>query len=50
MDKISLYKINAKITTKPLESLSENELTLLTGDHSVILTEFLVKPIKFRFV
>lgn len=50
LEKIKLFKLNDKITTKPLESLNESELTLLTGEVSTILTEYLVKPIKFRYV
>lgn len=50
LEKIKLFKLNDKITTKPLESLNESELTLLTGEASTILSEYLVKPIKFRYV
>jgi hypothetical protein len=50
LEKIKLFKLNEKITTKPLEPLNESELTLLTGEVSTILTEYLTKPIKFRYV
>jgi hypothetical protein len=50
LDKIKLFKINNHISTPPSEPLNENEITLLTGEQAVVLTEFLVKPIKFRYV
>jgi hypothetical protein len=49
MEKIKLFKINNKITTLPSELIPESELTRLTGEQAAILSEFLVKPIKFRY-
>jgi len=49
MEKIKLYKINNKISTLPSEPLRESELTRLTGEQSDVITEQLVKPIKFRY-
>jgi len=49
MEKIKLFKIHNKITTLPTELLPETELTHLTGEQSTIITEYLNKPIKFRY-
>jgi len=49
LENIKLFKINDKITTLPSELLPESELTRLTGDQAAIMTEHLVKPIKFRY-
>jgi hypothetical protein len=50
LDKIKLFKINNHISTSPSEPLNENEITTLTGEQAVVLTEYLIKPIKFRYV
>jgi hypothetical protein len=50
LDKIKLFKINNHLTTSPSEPLNENEITLLTGEQAVVLTEHLIKPTKFRYV
>jgi len=50
LDKIKLFQINNHISTSPSEPLSENEITLLTGEQSSVLIEHLIKPIKFRYV
>jgi len=49
LEKVKLFKINEQISSKPDEILSENELTRLTGEQEEVITEFLVKPIKFRY-
>jgi hypothetical protein len=49
MENIKLFKINNKITTLPVESLPESELTRLTGEQSQVISEHLVKPMKFRY-
>jgi len=49
LEKVKLFKINEQISSKPNEILSENELTRLTGEQEEVITEFLVKPIKFRY-
>lgn len=49
MENIKLFKINNKITTLPSEPLPESELTRLTGEQSSVITEHLVKPLKFRY-
>jgi len=49
MEKIKLFKIHNKISTLPGELLPESELTHLTGEQSEVITEQLVKPIKFRY-
>jgi hypothetical protein len=50
LEKIKLFKLNNKISTPPLETLNENELTLLTGEQASVIIEQLVKPMKFRYV
>lgn len=50
LDKIKLFKVNHEISTPPEEPLREEELTLLTGEQTHVLTEYLIKPIKFRYV
>jgi len=49
LDKIKLLKINNKISSLPSELLSESELTRLTGEQALVITEQLVKPLKFRY-
>jgi hypothetical protein len=49
LEKIKLFKINEKISTSPSELLPESELTRLTGEQASVITEFLVKPLKFRY-
>jgi len=49
MEKIKLFKINNKISTLPSEPIPESELTHMTGEQAQVLSEFLVKPIKFRY-
>jgi len=44
-----LFKINNEITTSPSEQLSESDVTRLTGEQANALTEYLVKPIKFKY-
>jgi len=50
LEKIKLFKINNHISTPPSEPLNENEITLLTGEQAVVLSEHLVKPVKFRYI
>jgi len=49
MEKIKLFKINNQISTLPSELLPETELTHLTGEQATVITEHLVKPLKFRY-
>jgi hypothetical protein len=49
LEKVKLFKINEKISSKPDEILSEKDLTRLTGEQEEVITEFLVKPMKFRY-
>jgi hypothetical protein len=49
LDKIKLFKINNQISTRPLQPLSETEVTRLTGEQARVLSEHLVRPIKFRY-
>jgi hypothetical protein len=49
LEKVKLFKINNKISTLPSEPLSESDTTLLTTEQAVVIHEYLVKPLKFRY-
>jgi len=49
LEKIKLSKINNKISTLPTEPLSESDITRLTTEQTLVITENLVRPVKFRY-
>lgn len=50
MSEIKVYKINNLISKSPVDMLSDDEMTRLTGEDSQIIVKYLVKPTKFRYI
>jgi len=49
LEKVKLFKINNKISTLPTEPLTETDITRLTTEQTMVISEHLVKPVKFRY-